>query len=165
MSKRERIIRWDDPNVGLQQLPTMSGLDYLHAVQDGTLPPPPMSAVMNMSLQHASVGRVVFTCTPDESLYNPIGTVHGGLVCTLLDSVLGCAAHTTLDAGLGYTSIDINVSYLRPITHETGQLTATGEVTKAGRRVIFTTGHVNDPHGNTVAAATSTLLVLAPRAD
>jgi uncharacterized protein (TIGR00369 family) len=109
------------------------------------------------------VGRVVFECEPDESAYNPIGVVHGGLVCTLADTVAGCAVHTTLDAGVAYTSIDLNVSYLRPVTKDSGVLRATGRVTKPGRRVAFSSAEIADQAGKIVATATSSLLVMDPR--
>ena len=81
----------------------------------------------------------MFTCTPDDSVYNPIGVVHGGVVCTLLDSAIGCAVHTTLAAGVGYTSIELKVSYLRPV-HAGMPLRARGWVVKPGRRVAFGRG-------------------------
>ena len=83
---------------------------------------------------------MVFTCRPDESVYNPIGAVHGGLVCTLLDSVLGCALHSTLAEGKGYTTVEIKVNYLKDVRLSSGVLTATGTVVKAGRPVGFTEG-------------------------
>ena len=89
-------------------------------------------------------GRVVFTCEPDESAYNPIGAVHGGLVCTLLDSVTGCAIHSTLPQGKGYTSVEIKVNYLKAVRLDSGVLTATGTVVKAGSRVGFAEGVVTD---------------------
>jgi uncharacterized protein (TIGR00369 family) len=92
---------------------TMTGRDYLQAMVDGELPPPPISGLMSFSAVSVVEGKVVFRCTPDEAAYNPIGVVHGGLVCTLLNSVLGCAVHSTLPAGTGYTSLEIKVSYLR----------------------------------------------------
>jgi uncharacterized protein (TIGR00369 family) len=106
-----------------------------------------------------SDGEVVFRCTPDESAYNPIGTIHGGLVCTLLDSVTGCAVHSTLAAGIGYTSLELKVSYLRPVHAGQGDLLARGRVTKRGRRASFAEGEVTDAAGKTVATASSTLLV------
>lgn len=89
---------------------------------------------LQMELADVGHGTVVFTCRPDESHCNPLGTVHGGLVSTLLDSALGCAAHTTLPAGTGYTSIEITVNYLRPVQIG-GLLTCTGRVTKPGRQL------------------------------
>jgi uncharacterized protein (TIGR00369 family) len=137
----------------------MNGLEFMRAMIDGEIPPPPITALMNMTAITAEVGSVTFTCEPDESMYNPIGTVHGGLVCTLLDSVLGCAVHTTLAAGQAYTSLDITVSYLRPVLATSGTLTAVGRVVKPGSRAAFAEGTVHDASGKLVATATSTLLV------
>jgi uncharacterized protein (TIGR00369 family) len=138
---------------------SMSGLDLLRAVRDGVLPPPPISALFQMGVNAVDVGRVEFTCELDESAYNPIGVVHGGLVCTLLDTVVGCAVHTTLPVGSGYTSIDLAVSYLRPVHGTSGPLVAVGTVVKPGRRVAFAEGSVRDASGKVVATATSSLLV------
>lgn len=161
MSDRQRTITWEDPAPGVAAMPGMTGLQYLHAMIAGELPPPPMAAVMDMRLVRAEPGIAAFECDPDESHYNPIGAVHGGLVCTLLDSALGCAAQTTLPAAQGYTSIEIKVNYLRPVTHASGTLTATGRVTKPGSRVAFAEGEVTDASGKVVATASGTLLVFA----
>lgn len=156
---RERTVRWSDTASGLAALPRMTGLDFLRAIRDGELPPAPISSPMLMRLDEVDEGRVAFSCEPDESLYNPIGSVHGGVMCTILDSALGCAAHSTLPAGTGYTSIEIKVNYLRPVQIGAGKLTAIGTVTKRGRRVIFAEGEVLDAEGNVVATASSSLLV------
>ena len=156
---RERTVSWADPLVGAERAKTMSGLEFMRAMIAGEIPPPPITGLMNMTAVSAEVGTVTFTCEPDESMYNPIGTVHGGLVCTLLDSVLGCATQTTLPAGQGYTSLDITVSYLRPVMASSGTLTAVGRVIKPGSRAAFTEGTVHDASGKLVATATSTLLV------
>lgn len=137
----------------------MAGIDVMRAVQRRELPAPPIAALFGMDVTSVEPGQVVFTCEPHESAYNPIGVVHGGLVCTLLDSVVGCAVHTTLPLGTGYTSVDIAVSYLRPVTSASGLLSATGRVVKPGRRVAFAAGEVVDTSGRIVATATSTLLV------
>jgi uncharacterized protein (TIGR00369 family) len=156
---RSRTVTWEDPLIGAELAKTMSGLEYMQALLDGSIPPPPIVNLMNMRPTEVEVGRVVFTCEPDESHYNPIGTVHGGLVCTLLDSVAGCAAQTTLPKGQAYTSLEIKVSYLRPVTADTGTLTAVGIVTKPGRRAAFVDATVTDSQGRLVATASSTLLV------
>jgi uncharacterized protein (TIGR00369 family) len=114
-----------------------------------------------MDVVEVGPGTVTFRCRPDESHYNPIGTVHGGLVCTLLDSALGCATHTTLPAGTGYTSIEIKVNYLRPVTVDSGPLICTGRVTKPGSRVAFAEGEVLDSRGRVVATASGSLLIFA----
>ncbi|WP_404432439.1 PaaI family thioesterase [Microbacterium lacus] len=159
---RSRTFDWSDPAEALTQLRnTGTGLESLQAMIDGRIPPPPISRTMGFTLVEVRDAFAVFECVPAEFHYNPIGAVHGGLACTLLDSALGCAAHTTLPAGVGYTSIDLNVRYVRPITHASGVLRATGRVIKPGRRVIFTEGEVTDASGRVVATATSSLLVLA----
>ena len=96
----------------------MAGVDYLRAIRDGELPPAPIAGLLQFEMAEVEEGRVSFTCRPDESAYNPIGVVHGGLVCTLLDSVCGCAVHSTLPRGKGYTSIEIKVSYLKAVRLE-----------------------------------------------
>jgi len=162
---RSKTVTWYDPRLVAGRAATMSGLELLGALVDKTLPPPPITRLFGMDITELERGRVVFTCTPDESAYNPIGVVHGGLVCTLADTVAACAVHTTLDAGVGYTSIDLNVSYLRPVTSQSGELRATGVVTKAGRRVAFSSAEIVDGHGKLVATATSSCLIMAPAAD
>jgi uncharacterized protein (TIGR00369 family) len=138
---------------------TMAGIDYLRAMIDGELPPPPIAGLLQFELVEAQHGRAVFTCVPDESAYNPIGAIHGGLICTLLDSVTGCAVHTTLPQGKGYTSVEIKVNYLKSVRLSSGLLTATGTVVKAGSRVGFAEGVLTDGSGAVVATATSTLLI------
>jgi uncharacterized protein (TIGR00369 family) len=157
--QRSRTITWHEPGPSTAKGMTMSGIDYLRSMVDGDLPQPPIAGLMQFDLVEVEPGRAVFTCVPDESAYNPIGAVHGGLICTLLDSVTGCAVHTTLPQGKGYTSIEIKVNYLRPVQIGAGRLTAIGTVTKRGRRVIFAEGEVLDAEGNVVATASSSLLV------
>jgi uncharacterized protein (TIGR00369 family) len=159
VTERQRIVEWEDPAPGVAVMPTLSGLDYLRAMIDGVLPPPPIASLMDMTLVDAAPGTATFVCEPGESHYNPIGTVHGGLVCTLLDSVLGCAVQTTLPQGQGYTSIEIKVNYLRPVLADSGPLTCVGTVTKPGNRVAFADGVVTDASGKVVATATGSLLV------
>ena len=137
----------------------MAGVDYLRAMVDGDLPQPPIAGLMQFGIVSAEPGRVVFSCRPDESAYNPIGAIHGGLICTLLDSVTGCAIHSTLPQGKGYTSVEIKVNYLKAVRLSSGQLTATGTVVKSGSRVGFAEGVVTDASGAVVATATSTLLI------
>ena len=134
---RSKTVQWHDPSLTTAAGSSLSGLEFLLAIGNGVLPPPPIASLLGMQMREIEVGRVVFECEPDESVYNPIGVVHGGLVCTLADTVAACAVHSTLDIGVAYTSIDLNVSYLRPVTVSSGLLRATGIVTKPGRRVAF----------------------------
>ena len=156
---RSRTVEWHDPMITAAGAVQRSGLETMAAIRDGLLPPPPIAMLMQMDVVALEEGRVEFSCTVDESVYNPIGVVHGGLVCTLLDTVAGCAVHTTLPAGFGYTSIELKVSYLRAVHAASGPLTAVGRVIKPGRRVAFAEGEVLDAAGRSVATASSSLLV------
>ena len=156
---RSKTVTWYDPVASAAHGLSLSGIDHLRAIRDGELPPPPISGLMEFGITGIEAGEVLFTCTPDESAYNPIGVVHGGLVCTLLDSVCGCAVQSTLEQGTGYTSLEIKVSYLRPVRADSGELTARGWVTRRGRRASFAEGEVRTPDGKVVATASSTCLV------
>ncbi|WP_326595785.1 PaaI family thioesterase [Streptomyces sp. NBC_01803] len=158
-SPRSKTITWYDPRVTAEAGAQMSGLDHLRAMAAGELPPPPIAELFGMRFHSAEKGEVVFVCTPDESAYNPIGLIHGGLVCTLLDTVAGCAVQSTLPVGTGYTSIEIKVNYLRPV-HSGAELRAHGWVTKPGRRVAFAEGDVRSADGKVLATASSTCLIL-----
>lgn len=159
-AEQSKTISWVDPRPQAEQAMTMSGLDYLRAMQDGTIPPPPIASHIGLEVVEVEAGRIVMAATPDESHYNPIGSVHGGFAATLLDSVCGCAVQTTLPAGTGYTSLDLSVSFLRAITVETGRVVATGRVTKPGSRAAFVEADIRDADGRLLATATSTCLVL-----
>lgn len=161
--QRTKTVTWYDPMVNATLGATQDGLEFLRSVRDGKVPPPPIARLMGFALVEVERGMAVFECIPHESLYNPIGVVHGGLVCTLADSAAGCAVQSTLEAGVAYTSIDINVTYLRPVTKDTGLMRAIGRVTKPGRRVAYATIEVTDSAGKLLAQATSSCLVMDNR--
>jgi uncharacterized protein (TIGR00369 family) len=156
--ERSRLVSWHDPITTAATAASMPGLEFWREVIDGRLPAPPISNLIQMRAVRAENGRVTFSCMPDASMYNPLGIVHSGIVCTLLDTVSGCALHTTLPQGVGYTSIEIKVNYLKAVTVASGPLTAVGTVVKAGSRVGFTDAKVTEAAGALVATATSTLL-------
>ena len=160
-AQHTKTISWVDPRPQAAQALTMTGLDYLRAMMDGTIPPPPIASHINLEMLDATPGVAIMAATPDDSHYNPIGSVHGGFFATLLDSVCGCAVQTTLPAGTGYTSLDLNVSFLRGITIDTGRVIATGRVTKPGSRAAFVEADIKDADGRLLATATSTCLVFA----
>ena len=164
MSDDERTltITWSDPMPPLTQSRGMAGVDYLRAIADGSVPAPPIARLLGMDIESVEEGVVIFTLAPHESHYNPLGVVHGGVLSTVLDTVLGCAVHSMLPAGWGYTSIDLNVSYLKAVRVDSGLLRFTGRVMKHGKRVSFATAEGVDGSGAVVATATSSLLVMAP---
>jgi uncharacterized protein (TIGR00369 family) len=159
---RSKEVTWYDPAGTVALGAGLSGLDFMRTMSAGRIPPPPIARLLDMWPTKIDVGLVVFECTPDESAYNPIGMIHGGLLCTLADSAAGCAVHTTLDAGVGYSSIDITVNFLRPVTLDSGTLVATGRVVKPGRRVATATAEIVDGAGKLVATASSNCLIMAP---
>jgi uncharacterized protein (TIGR00369 family) len=159
MSEKSRTITWTDPLPQAAAARTRSGVDYLRAILKGEIPGAPIAAHLDMGFVSVEPGDVVFTAVPDESHYNPIGSVHGGFYATLLDSVCGCAVHSTLPAGQAYTSLEIKVSFLRPITVDTGPVTAHGWVTKPGSRAAFAEGDIRDADGRLLATASSACAV------
>jgi uncharacterized protein (TIGR00369 family) len=157
---RTRTITWEDPVPSAHLGRTMSGLAYLRAFQSGALPPTPIAVLMGMAVAEVEEGRVVFTVQPAEYHYNPIGVVHGGLAATLLDSALGCAVHSTLPAGTAYTTLEIKVNYVRPITHETGELRCEGKIIHQGSRIATAEGRITDASGKLYAHGTTTCIIL-----
>jgi uncharacterized protein (TIGR00369 family) len=158
-SKRERTYAWQDPAPVLATLGRWTGVDILRAIGRGELPPPPIMDTLEISGLTVEVGSVTFSMTPREFHYNPLGSVHGGVIATLLDSAAGCAVHSVLSAGEGYTSVDLTTKYLRPITTETGVVTATGTVLSRGSRTALAQAHLTDGRGRLLAHATSTCLI------
>lgn len=136
----------------------LDGLSQLRALMSSGRRPGILLA-LDFQFVEVELGRAVFAGTPGEHAYNPIGTVHGGYAATLLDSACGCAVHSQLTATQCYTTLDLNVSYHRPITRDTGQLRAEGRVRSLGRRVGFAEACLTDAQGRLYASATSTLLV------
>ncbi|MEY4635319.1 MAG: hypothetical protein RJA55_1117 [Acidobacteriota bacterium] len=138
---------------------TLSGLDVLRQVIGGQLPQPPMAHLMDIRLVEVANGRTVFESTPGEFHYNPLGTVHGGFGATLLDSAMGCAVHSTLEAGDAYTTLELKINFLRPLTHATGLVRGIGTIVHAGRTTALAEGRIEDADGKLYAFATSTCLI------
>ena len=160
MTERARQIRWEDPVASAEIGRTLSGLDYLKRLIAREIPPPPIAALMNFDLVEISEGRAVFVCEPGEYHYNPIGLVHGGLAATLLDSAMGCAIHSTLPAGVGYTTLEIKVNFIRPLLAGSGEVRCEGNVVHSGGRTATAEGKVLNARGQLCAHATTTCLVM-----
>jgi uncharacterized protein (TIGR00369 family) len=133
-SSRRRTLVWQDPVPTAAAGATMTGMEYMTAVVTGALPPPPIAVTMRLRPVELEEGRVVFEGEPGEEHYNPIGVVHGGYAATLLDSALGCAVHTTLPAGVGYTSLGLEAKFVRPLTRDTGRVLCEANVMYRGRK-------------------------------
>jgi uncharacterized protein (TIGR00369 family) len=160
---RSRTITWENPLETFAAADGMSGLEYLRAIGEGRLPPAPIARLMGFEGLEAEEGRVVFTALPDEYHYNPIGVVHGGLALTLLDSATGCAVHSTLPSGAGYTTLEVKVNFARAITRDTGRILCEGTVVHPGRTVATAEGRViAEETGKLLAHGTATCLIIAP---
>ena len=133
-SSRSRTLVWQDPLPTASSGATMTGMEYMTAVVTGKMPPPPIAVTMRLRPVELEEGRVVFEGEPGEEHYNPIGVVHGGYAATLLDSALGCAVHTTLQAGVSYTSLGLEAKFVRPITRDTGRVLCEATVMYRGRK-------------------------------
>jgi uncharacterized protein (TIGR00369 family) len=152
------------PDAGFGVLPvdkarTMDGIDLFREMVAGRLPAPPMARAMGFDIAEVEPGRVVFTYTPVFDHYNPLGSVHGGVAATLLDSVMGCCIHSTLKAGVGFTTLEIKVNYVRAMTENTGPVRAEGKVINVGSRVATAEGRMLDRDGKLLAHGTTTCLI------
>jgi uncharacterized protein (TIGR00369 family) len=159
---RTRDISWYDPARSAAAAVELPGREFLQAIVEQRLPPPPIATLLGAELVSVGDGEAVFRCTPDESTYNPIGMVHGGLLCTLLDSAAGCAVQTLLDAGIAFSTIEIKVSFLRSLRAGGGPIEIHGRALRVGRRVAFAEAHARDRDGELVGHATSSIAVLRP---
>lgn len=138
----------------------MTGLELLQAVRSGDLAPPGFAVLLGLSLDDVEAGRVVFGMTPSEEHLNPLGTVHGGLLATLLDSAMGCAVQSVLPEGASYTTVQLDVKYVRTPRLGEGRILAEGVVVHVGRRTATAEGRIHDERGRLCAHATTTCLVL-----
>ncbi|HYF25226.1 MAG TPA: PaaI family thioesterase [Baekduia sp.] len=159
---RRRVVTWDDPLELAAASAGRSGLEFLQAMVRGELPPPPIAQLVQLTIAEVQGGRVVFRVEPSESMYNPIGTVHGGIHATVLDSALGCAVHSTLPAGAGYTTLELKVNYVRAFTVDSGAALAEATVVHRGSRQATAEARLTrEADGKLLAHATTTCLVLA----
>ncbi|MFD4227703.1 PaaI family thioesterase [Streptomyces sp. NPDC058545] len=156
---RSRTYEWEDPAVSAAAVGQTTGLEFVREIATGRLPSAPIAATLDFTLDEAEHGRVVFSLVPGEEHYNPIGSVHGGVYATLLDSAAGCAVQSTLPSGMGYTSLDLTVKFLRPVTVDTGRIRAVGTVTSSGRRTALAEARLLDGKDRLLAHATSTCML------
>lgn len=143
----------------LDEVRAVDGLTLMKGVMDGRFPAPPISKALGFWMTKVELGNVVFDYKPVFDHYNPLGTVHGGVAATLLDSVMGCCIHTTLKAGTGYTTVEIKINYVRAMTDKTGPVKAEGKVINVGSRIATSEGRLIDASGKLLAHGTTTCLI------
>jgi uncharacterized protein (TIGR00369 family) len=145
--------------VSAERQKEMSGLEFVQGIVDGTLPLNTIAETLGYDVTEAASGRVMVTAKPDGTHLNPAGTVHGGLAATLLDSCMGLAIQSTLERGVGSTTLEFKISLVRPITPETGPIKAEGVVLNCGRRIGTAEGRITDAGGRLLAHGTTTCLI------
>ncbi|MCH8621429.1 PaaI family thioesterase [Undibacterium sp. TS12] len=149
-----------EPGVAsLEQLKAVSGIEFLRGILNGLYPVAPIGKTLDFLPVEGEPGRIVFQGTPGLQHYNPLGSVHGGYFCTLLDSAVGCAVQSMLPAGMGYTTLEIKVNLIRAMTNKTGPVRAEGKVIQVGRQVGTAEGRIVDAAGKVYAHATTTCLI------
>jgi uncharacterized protein (TIGR00369 family) len=159
---REREIRLfarPPAPIGLDELARQGGLDFLSRIARGELPGVPIGQTLDFVPVEWESGRIVFQGSPRFEFYNPIGSVHGGYLATLLDSAMGCAVHSTLAQGIGYTTLELKLNYVRPLTDKTGPIRAEGKVISVSRRIGTAEGRAYDAAGRLYAHGTTTCLI------
>jgi uncharacterized protein (TIGR00369 family) len=161
---RTRAVAWDDQSPTLEAGATRTGLEVMRGIASGALPAPPVAQLLGFGIDRVDEGNVVFTMDPLEAHQNPLGTVHGGIITTLLDSAMGCAVHTTLPPGAMYTTLELKVNFLRPSFAGGETLLAEGTVLHRGSTAVLVEATITGAEsGKKVAHGTSTCLILPPR--
>lgn len=158
--RRERVVDWQAPGPIAKAAATMSGLEAMCGIRDGILPPPPMARLIGFRLRIAEAGRIVMELEPHESLENTIGLLHGATAAALLDTAMGCAISTMLPAGQGSVTLDLKLTYLRPLSVRSGTISAEGKLVKLGRQTSYAEGFVRDGAGHLAVHATATFSMI-----
>jgi uncharacterized protein (TIGR00369 family) len=162
--RRERVVDWQAPGPVAKAAAAMSGLDAMRAIRDGILPEPPMARLIDFRLRVAEPGRIVMELEPHEGLENTIGLLHGATAAALLDTAMGCAISTMLPAGQGAVTLDLKLTYLRPLSVRSGKISEEGKLVKLGRQTSYAEGFVRDGAGNLAVHATATFSMVGEAA-
>jgi uncharacterized protein (TIGR00369 family) len=162
-TRRQRVVDWQAPGTVAKAAMAMSGLQAMHAIRDGILPPPPMARLIGFRMAVAELGRIVMELEPHESLENTIGLLHGATAAALLDTAMGCAISTMLPAGQTSVTLDLKLTYLRPLSVRSGTILAEGKVVKLGRQTSYAEGFVRDGAGNLAVHSTATFSMIGER--
>lgn len=158
--KRERTYEWTDPMALEIKAKSMSGIDFLNATAKGEVPPAPFISTLEFQLLSIEKGKTVFGFEPQEFHFNPIGCVHGGVISTLLDTVMGTTVQSALEQGFGYTTLELKVNFTRAVNLNSGKLTSTGKIIHLGRSTALVEADLRDGDGKLYAHGVSTCMIL-----
>jgi len=157
---RERLVQWEDPTATIELVRRSAGIDGIRAIAAGELPRPPISSLVNFTIAEVGEGRVIVEGYPGEEHYNPIGVVHGGFALTIFDTAMSCAIHTLLPAGVGYTTTDVQVRFIRGVTTATGAVRCEGIALHVGRSTAVAEGKLYDAAGKLLGIGTTGCAIL-----
>ena len=158
---RSLSVTWEDPFAAFEEGQKLARpIDYLRAIRDGRIAPPPIAKLLSMDLVEIEEGKAVFQLTPAEQHYNPIGVVHGGIAFTMLDSAMGCSVQSLLPPGKGYSTLEIKANLVRAITLKTGPIRASAKILHMGRQTATAEGRIEDSQGKLYAHGTTTCIIL-----
>lgn len=160
MTKRQRLVTWEDPFEEAHAWSGMGGLEYMQAVMEGRIAVPPVWSLIGFRLAQVDAGYAVIEIEPAEHHYNRFGIVQGGLLCVVLDAVLGCVVHSVLPASVGFVSLDLNTAYFHPVSARSGRIRCEGTIIHSGSRIIVAEASMMDGQGTLCARAGSTCMVL-----
>jgi uncharacterized protein (TIGR00369 family) len=163
--ERQRIVTWDDPRLAAREARRLSGAEFFDAMRRGKIPEPPFGKLLGIDLFDVGEGRFMMSLSPHEIHYNPMGCVHGGILATLLDSVMSAAVHTSLPAGRGYLTTEICVKFLRPVFQVTGEIMAEGQLVSCDGDLAIAEGKIVDSLDITYATATARCSTFDSRRD
>jgi len=159
--ERTHTVVWEDPKISARDATSISGLDYLKRIKDGTISPPPIALLVGYRISEVEEGRAVFMLEPAEYHYNPFSTVHGGIAATLLDTAMAAAVLSTLPTGQACSTLEIKVNYIRPVTQKSGLIRCTGKVIHVGSRIATASGKIFDGNEKLVAHGMSTCVIFS----
>ncbi|MDF0580765.1 PaaI family thioesterase [Bradyrhizobium yuanmingense] len=160
MQRRERVVDWQAPAPVARAAMGLSGMDAMLGIRDGRLPPPPFAKLIGFIMAVVEPGRIVMELEPREDLENTIGLLHGATAAALLDTAMGCAISTRLEAGQSSVTLDLKLTFLRPLSVRSGLISAEGKIIKLGRQTSYTEGFVRDGKGALAVHATATFSMI-----
>lgn len=163
IKQRKRAYSWGNPFEGVELSKDLSGMDYLIAIKKGEVPASPLISTLDFSLGELEEGKVSFSFEPQEFHYNPNGSVHGGVITSILDSAMGCTLHSLLPKGIVYTTLELKVNFLKKVNLESGILTATGRMVHLGSSTALVEAELVDSYGKKYAYGVSTCMLLKNR--
>jgi len=157
---RTRVYDWTDPIELFKKASTISGSEFLNGIINGELSLPPIAKTLDFHPVEFDNEKIIFEFQPQEFHYNPIGSIHGGVISTVLDTVMGCAVHAHLPKGKGYTTLEVKVNFTKPVSLRSGRITAEGKLIHLGKSTALVESHLKDDEGKLYAYGTSTYMLL-----